>query len=78
MHRHVLDDGRVFYFLIDDLRQTPLGRYGAMVTTRSAVQAVDDFDSEAEALAWLDRQKAQMLVGHACGARCYRLVPAGP
>jgi len=75
--RHVLDDGTVRYFLIDDLPVEAGGGFHAMVTTRTAVIVSEGFQREADANDWLDRQQAEQLPGHVCGTRCRRLYPRG-
>jgi hypothetical protein len=75
--RHVLADGTVRYFLIDELPREAGGGFHAMVTTRDAVVANEGFQREADAHAWLDRQRAERLRDHVCGSQCHRLVPHG-
>jgi hypothetical protein len=70
MYRHVLTNGGVYDFLLYAPEHTKSGSYGAMVVTPGMNVIVDEFDTEAQAKAWLQEKRAELFPDHRCEGSC--------
>jgi hypothetical protein len=69
LHRHVLEDGSVFYCIIDSLPVECGGGAHVMLASRKEVLESEAFEERPVAERWL----AARLASHSCGVNCHRI-----